>query len=115
MVEKKRSLGQSARAIKATLAALLKNGDVQRIEVSANQWGHLEVVIGTDRYRGMGPLERVNRVLDHLKSTLDPADYATVSKVWVLDVDEYEQVVGFGESLGDVLNDEKSASEESND
>lgn len=107
MVEKKHSLGKSARAIKVSLAALLGNGNVERIDVAANEWGRLDVVIGTDLYRGVGPVERVDRVLKHLEKSLDPADLANVGKVWVLDVEEYENVVGFSDSIEKLLKDDQ--------
>ena len=107
MVEKEHSLSRSARAIKASLAALLGNGNVERIDVAANEWGRLDVVIGTDLYRGVGLVERVDRVLKHLEKSLDQADLANVGKVWVLDVEEYETVVGFGDSIEKLMKDDQ--------
>ena len=108
MVAKQTPLEKSARAVEASLAALLGSRNGGRVDVAANQWGHLDVVIGTDMYRGVDPVERVDRVLHHLQRSLDPADLANVGKVWVLDADEYESLLRFGDSLEKVLKDRES-------
>lgn len=108
MVAKQHPLEKSARAIEASVAALVGNSNGGRVDVAANQWGHLDVVIGTDMYRGVDPIERVDRVLDHLQTSLDPADFANVGEVWVLDAEEYENLLRFGNSLEKFLKDRQS-------
>jgi len=49
----------------------------------------------------------VDRVLKHLEKSLDQADLANVGKVWVLDVEEYETVVGFGDSIEKLMKDDQ--------
>lgn len=108
MVAKQHPLEKSARAIEASVAALVGNRNGGRVDVAANQWGHLDVVIGTDLYRGVDPNERVDRVLDHLQTSLNPADFAHVGQVWVLDAEEYENLLRFGDSLEKLLKDRQS-------
>jgi len=105
MVARQHPLEDSVRAIKVSLAALLGNRNGWQVDVSANEWGNLDVVIGTDAYRSVDPVERVDQVLDHLQKNLDPGDFANVGKVWVLDADEFEGLRKFGESLGETFKD----------
>jgi hypothetical protein len=107
-------LEKSAKAIEAAISQLIESRNGGRVDVAANQWGHLDVVIGTDIFRGVDPVERVDRVLDHLRNSLDPADFANVSKVWVLDAEEYEKVWNFGESMERLFRDRESDEEAPN-
>jgi len=90
MVAKQHSLERSAKAIQDCLIGLVKNGSAARVGVSTNQWGHLDVVIGTDKYKELDVIKRDDIVWDHMKKNLDPADLANIGDVRVLSLDEYE-------------------------
>ena len=91
MVAKQNALAQSVRAIESALQELVRGHEDSRIRLEENEWGHLSIVIGSDRFRGMSEDDRTDLVWDQLRTKLDPKDFGMLSEVMVLDRQEYKE------------------------
>ena len=108
MVARQHPLEKSARAIESALATLIRDHEGSKVDVSGNKWGHLDVVVGSDMFREIDPETRDDMVWNYLQKKLDPADFANLAQVWVLDVDEYDNLLKFGDSLEGFFKDRRS-------
>ncbi|MEK6676063.1 MAG: hypothetical protein AABZ47_10475 [Planctomycetota bacterium] len=94
MVSQPNRLEISARAIEAALRELA-NGDEVRIRIDRNEWGHLEILVGSNRFKNVPEHERDEIVWKCLQNKLATEDFANISELLVLDLDRFINLNNF--------------------
>jgi len=92
MVAKPNRIAEARKAIQQALAELVKEYEGSRVRIEENEWGHLDVTVGSDRFRNIRDDDRHDLVWKHLRTSLDPSDFGQLSEISVLDRDEYQRV-----------------------
>jgi stress-induced morphogen len=102
MVAKPNRLEKTVAAIHDALARFVEGHERSRVRIEENDWGHLTVVLGSDRFKGVPERDRDDLVWKHLKEALDPADFGQLSEITVLDGGEYEGLIEMDRSINRV-------------
>ena len=60
------------------------------VDISVNEWGHLEVIMACEAFKGMSIVERQDRVWDYLREKLGSDVLAHLSQIRTMDHEEYD-------------------------
>lgn len=90
MVAKPTQLEKTKAAIREALQRLVAGHEGNGVWIEPNEWGHLSVTVGSDRFKGLPEHDRDDIVWRHLRDSLGPADFGQLSDINVLDRKEYE-------------------------
>jgi len=92
----KPSIVEARGAIEAALREFTLYRGSDGLHTFENEWGHLEVLLGCDAFKGMSIVQRQDAVWDFLTRKVQPSHLAHISRIHALDRDEYEAAVPRG-------------------
>lgn len=80
---------QAGKAIASALKGFVSDSESGYIHVFTSVSGHLRVVVGSDRFKGKGPVDRQNLIWDYLKQHVSTEQLVCCHGVHPLDLEEY--------------------------
>jgi len=87
----KANLNKAARAIRLALKAFVAKDERDNVQFFESSPGSLRFIVGSDRFKGVGPVDRQDMVWDHLKKHVEDDSLSFCSGVHAYDLDEYEE------------------------
>ena len=63
----------------------------EHVIVFENEWGHMGVFLGSEKFRGKNPLARIDIVWDFLRNRLEWEDLSRLSTIHAWTPEEYDQ------------------------
>lgn len=86
---KKASIVEAARAISDALKGFVGEGESDNIHVFESSAGSLRVMIGSDLFKGKGPIECQRIIWEYLDANVPPEQLVYCSAVHPMDAAEY--------------------------
>ncbi|MCH7596204.1 MAG: hypothetical protein IID35_06550 [Planctomycetes bacterium] len=93
MVAKKGIQEAQLKIEEALCAEFEQRSTSSKVSVFETEWGHLRALIADESFRGLGPVDRQERVWSVLRKRVDDAFLVHLAGVHPMDPDEYDRSV----------------------
>ena len=98
----KAALIEAAKAIGKVLKGFVLDNESRNIHYFESSPGHVRFLVGSDRFKGVGPAERQDMIWEHLERRVPPDQLSFCLGVHTMDVAEFTEATFPEASSGSV-------------